>query len=445
MSDPVTFVRAVLRTLTAASAALLLLGFGSSVRAQDKPDKIEATPDKPVTGLQSIGDDSIEPNQPIKSNFILSVSVVGEADPSGNYPVDQAGNVSIRYQGIQTPVSVKDLTPAQAADAIAKFLKTYIKNPQVTVSIVSIPRPIVFVSGAVKSPGPVVIGKETTLVDLLSHVVWTEIADLTCVRITHRSKNDKGEDKRTVTIVNFGNYLKVDPSAPPDERDNPILQDRDSILVPLKSLPGNGVVSVFGEVTKPQQGIPLRLSPPMTVREVINLVGGTTGAANRKSISIRRPTVDRPLVIDLDKAEQGDLVNNIELRPDDAVYVEKLENNAYINMNGGFVKAGKLIYDKRTTLTQAVMESGGLAPYTKESSGLIFRHPDNDPKHTQIIVFNWADIKKAKSPDLELQPGDTVWVTPSGPARDPINLFSVLQALTSTAYLYNSLNGRYFH
>ena len=126
---------------------------------------------------------------------------------------------------------------------------------------------------------------------------------------------------------------------------------------------------------------------------------------------------DRPLVIDLDKAEQGDLVNNITLRPDDTVYVEKLENNSYINVNGGFVKPGKLIYDKRTTLTQAIMEAGGVAPYAKEKEGTVFRHPDGDAKHSQIIAFNFQQIAKGKAPDIELQPGDSVFIQAGTPPR----------------------------
>jgi protein involved in polysaccharide export with SLBB domain len=319
-----------------------------------------------------IGGEDFNPNQPIKPDFVISVSVVGEPDPSGQYQVDEAGNVSIRYAGIMTPVMVKGLTPAQAEDAIKVFLKTYVKNPQVKVSIIRVPRPVVFVSGGVKNPGPIQITQDTTLVDVLSRAEWTDNADLTQVRITRTETVDK-EPKSVSKVINFENYIKIKPGAAPDENDNPILKDKDRILVGLKSLPGSGVVSVLGEVVKPAQNITLRNTPPMTVRELVNLVGGTTPAANRRSISIRRPGFDRPFIVDLDKAEQGDLVNNIELKPDDSVYVERLENNSYININGGFIKPGKFVYDKRTTLTQAVMEAGGVAPFAKTKEGVILR------------------------------------------------------------------------
>ena len=141
-------------------------------------------------------------------------------------------------------------------------------------------------------------------------------------------------------------------------------------------------------------------------------------------------------MIDLDKAEQGDLVNNIDLRPDDAIYVEKLENNAYINVNGGWVKPGKYVYDKRTTLTQAIQEAGGPAPYSKTKEGRVERHPDNDPKNTRIITFNYEQLSKGKSPDIELQPGDTVWITPGVPPGPKPDIFTFLNGISTASFVY---------
>src|SRR5690349_1780847 len=91
-------VQGVLRALSALAATALLLGVGAPrVRAQETPKPAPPAQTEKPKGPQVIGDDSIDPNQPIKSDFVVSVSVVGEPDPSGNYVVDQSGNVSIRY------------------------------------------------------------------------------------------------------------------------------------------------------------------------------------------------------------------------------------------------------------------------------------------------------------------------------------------------------------
>ena len=418
--------------------AALLLGMNGSqlALAQTPPaDKPAGTAGLPV-------DDSIDPNQPIKPDFVVNVTVANEPEPSGTYTVDPAGNISIRYGGIATSIALQGLTPRMAEGEIAKFLKAYIKNPQVTVKINSIPRPTVFVGGAVKITGPIIVTADATLADVFSRVGgWTPEADLSQVRITRREKVN-GEEKTTTQVVNFDDYAKVQAGKVPDEANNPVLKDKDRIFVGFKVSQGNGVVSVGGEVTHPTQNVVLRTSPPMTVREIVNIAGGTTPAANRKAIIIRRPTVERPLVIDLDKAEQGDLVNNIDLRPDDAIYVEKLENNAYINVNGGWVKPGKYVYDKRTTLTQAIQEAGGPAPYSKIKEGRVERHPDNDPKNTRIIAFNYDQLSKGKSPDIELQPGDTVWITPGVPPPPKLGVFDALNGLSSLSFLYYNFTRR---
>jgi protein involved in polysaccharide export with SLBB domain len=288
-----------------------------------------------------------------------------------------------------------------------------------------------------------VIASDYTLMDVLSKSQWMPEADLTQVRITRREKVNN-EEKMITKIINFDDYLRVRPGVAPDESQNPSLKDKDRIYVSFKASQGSGVISVGGEIAKPAQNIPLRVSPYMTVREVINLVGGTTPQANRKAISIRRVGLDRPLIIDLDKADQGDLVNNIELKPDDVIYVERLENNAYINLTGGFVKPGKFIYDKRTTLLQALGEGGGPAPFARVHEGKIFRHPDGDPKNTQVIPFNLKKIEQGKAPDIALQPGDTIWISPGGQPRPPITVESAISTITQTVWLYNMISGRFF-
>ncbi|HEV2472550.1 MAG TPA: SLBB domain-containing protein [Chthonomonadales bacterium] len=401
----------------------------------DKPAQTVAA--KPLAAL---GADEINPNQAIRPNFIISVSVVGESDPSGNYLVDASGNVPIKYAGITTPVSVKGLTPPAAAQAIRKFLLTYMKNPQVTVSIVNVPRAQVFVGGAVKNSGAMLINSDTTLVDVLSRAEFTENADLSQVRITHEAASGS---PGTTTIVNFERYMKVTAGQQPDETQNPVLHDKDRIFVQPKLIPGPGVISVEGEVQHPQENIPLRLTPPMTVREAVNLVGGTTDLANRTAVTIRRPSLDRPLVIDLNKAEDGDPINNIELKPDDTIYVEKLASNAFINVDGGFYKPGKLVFDKQMTLTQAVFEAGGPAPYAKVTKGRIFRNPDGDPKHLKVISFNWKAIESGKEKDIQLQSGDNISIDAGAPPAHTLDFFSILGAMSSSAYLYNTVSGRY--
>jgi protein involved in polysaccharide export with SLBB domain len=378
-------------------------------------------------GTIVIGDDSIDPNQPLRPDFTINVNVSGEPDPSGLYKVDALGNVSIRYAGIMTPVSVKGLTPAQAQDAIASILKIYIKNPVVKVTIMDTPRPSVFIGGAVQHNGQIIINSDTTLLDVITRAEYTDASDLSQIKIIRK-------DQAAPIYVDFDKFIHSKRGEKVDESLNPLLKDKDRIWVTGRATPGaTGTISVFGEVMHPTASVPLRSTAPMTIREVINLSGGATLTADRHRVSIRRSGVDKPLIIDLDKAEQGDLVNNIELKPDDTVYIEKLENNAYININGGFVRPGKLVYDKRTTLTQAIAESGGVAPYARTKKGYIQRHPDNDPKHFRSIEFNFNDMLAGKAPDIELQAGDAIYIEPGNPPRPALGPLEYLGAFGSAA------------
>ncbi len=427
-----------LRVFLVASGAVMLAGFATCAAAYGQDDTRTAGADRTQAskGQIVIGDEAIDPIQPIKPDFVITVVVSGESEPSGSYKVDSVGKVSIRYAGIMTPVSVKNMTPAQAQDAIASFLKTYIKNPVVSVTITDIPRASVFIGGAVRVNGKAYINSDTTLLDVITRAEYTEAADLSQVKIIRRDQPD-------AIYVDFEKFIHSRRGEKVDEGLNPPLKDKDRIWIPSRSAPGaTGTISIFGEVTRPTAGVPLRSTAPMTVREVVNLAGGPTLTADRHRVSVRRFGMDKPLVVDLDKAEQGDLANNIELRADDTVYVERLDENAYINVNGGFVRPGKLIYDKRTTLTQAIAEAGGPAPYAKTKKGYVQRHPDSDPKHTRIIPFNFNDILAAKSQDIELQAGDAIYIEPGGPPRSSMGPLEWLGALTSTSYLFNSISGR---
>src|SRR5205823_10283286 len=121
-------------------AAALIVGFSGAaprVRADGaddaRTDKTERA--QPSKAPMVIGEDTIDANALIKSDFQINVSVAGEPEPSGTYTVDALGSVNIRYAGVMRPVSVKGMTAIQAQDAIAADLKTYIKNPTVKVTI----------------------------------------------------------------------------------------------------------------------------------------------------------------------------------------------------------------------------------------------------------------------------------------------------------------------
>ena len=237
--------RGWLRNFGVAAAALIVGVGGIAPRAladaaddakADKTEKVLPARDK---GTIVIGDDSIDPTQPLRPDFTINVSVSGEPDPSGNYKVDALGNVSIRYAGIMTPVSVKNMSPAQAQDAIASFLKTYIKNPVVKVTIMDTPRPTVFIGGAVRLNGQVIINSDTTLLDVITRAEYTEQADLSQVKIIRKEQS-------TPIYVDFEKFVRSKRGEKVDEGLNPLLKDKDRIWVTARTAAGATIATFAG-------------------------------------------------------------------------------------------------------------------------------------------------------------------------------------------------------
>jgi protein involved in polysaccharide export with SLBB domain len=133
-----------------ALALLLLLGacgggfdlFGTSTGASNgTPDGTSASADKPAqrSGLQL----RLSPGDKIK------VIVFGEDKLSGDYQIDSAGGVSMPLAGT---VQAAGLTKPELEQALtAKFKSEYLRNPRVTVDVISF-RPF-YVLGEVKNPG----------------------------------------------------------------------------------------------------------------------------------------------------------------------------------------------------------------------------------------------------------------------------------------------------
>lgn len=375
------------------------------------------------------GEENFDPNQPIKGNFQISVNVTSDAgveqDLSGVFQTDPSGSIQMKLIGM---VPLKGLTPSMASDKIAALLKPYIKNPQVNVAIVSVPHSVVFFSGAVLRAGSAPVGESTSLAELLTVVGFSDNADLSHVRIIRLDP----QGNRVTTTYNLLKWMKPEPGQMPDDSQNPILQDKDFIYVPMEALPGTGIVTVEGDVLKPGV-VPLRTGVPMTLREVLSMAGGLDPTAARRMVSIRRYGVSKEMVVSYDKAEANDAMDNITMDPDDVVYVQKLGENQFVNLNGAFIKPGKLPYNHKETLTEAIAEAGGLTPLAKEKDGRIFRHVDgNDPTKTQIIAFNYSLIRNNKQPDVMLEPGDTVEI-PTGmgpkPTMTPLELTSSLLSI----------------
>src|SRR5579862_6399182 len=323
-----------------------------------------------------ISPDPIDPNLPIKPGYTIHVDVDQQAEPSGNYVVDALGWVLVNIAEQQVPVSVKDQTATQAAATFTTFLKKYLKDPKVTVSLIKVPRPIVYVSGCIQISGPVLINKRTRLVDVLNRSEWTEKSDLSQVHLT-RTQTVNGAETRQDRVLHVDTYMWPDRNKPLDVTQNPLLQDKDEIFVPFKTWSGNGGITIMGEVLHPTESMFPR--PNMTIREAISIAGGTTIVANRKTVSVKRGV--KTILLDLDKAETSDPANNIVLLPGDNIQVESLPPSLLIDVEGSVIKPGKYLYTKGMTVKMAILVAGDPSSIGKDKDGFIVRYPETgNPK-----------------------------------------------------------------
>jgi len=424
-------------------AAALLIGAGvlpalaqQNQDQQQNPNQNQVAPGTLAVG----GSEAIDPNQPIRVGFTLGVRVESAAGPepdlTGSFQVDPSGSVQMKLAG---SILVRGLTPIQAADKIAVALKPYIKDPKVQVSILAVPKPVVTLGGfggSILRPGATIVNDTTTLAELLTVVGTGENADLSHVRISRR--NEKGGT--TSKEYNLLRWLKPGPGEAPDESQNPVLQDRDMVYVPPKTVSAAGNVTVEGQVLRPGL-VPVRSGGvPLTLREAVSQAGGPTATAERREISIRRLGVERPIFVNYDRMEAGDPVNNIVLQPDDIVYVETLAKNQYITLGQAFIRPGKLPYTEPVLLSQAIAEAGGPTLGAKTKEGRIIRYPvPGDPTKVQVIAFNWQKMRNNKQGDLLLEPGDIIDVEQGVPPRQALTPLELTQSLLSIALIVDRL------
>ena len=156
------------------------------------------------------------------------------------------------------------------------------------------------------------------------------------------------------------------------------------------------------------------LERPTTLLEGIAQGGGFSIGANRQNVpqlaDLRRSFIVRygdKLGVDFERLYAlGDLTQNVYLEPNDYIYIASNANReCYVF--GSVKRAGTVPLDTPLTVTGAIAASGGFGPKAWKAKVLIVRGNLSEPK-TEVI--NLRDILHGKARDVEIQPGDIVYV-----------------------------------
>ena len=184
-------------------------------------------------------------------------------------------------------------------------------------------------------------------------------------------------------------------------------------------------ISVLGEVQKP--GI-YPLPGKRTLLDAISAAGGVTPKSGKTVTITHRDAIDDPESVALSR-DDGLTMTNLLVLPGDTIVISKA---GMVYVVGDVKEPTGIIMDNpHLTVLQAVAMAHGTNPTAKLKSARLIHKANSSPQDTPIPLDK---ILSAKSPDLELQPDDVVFVPNSvAKAVTRRTLEAALQAATGIA------------
>ena len=243
----------------------------------------------------------------------LSIEVVGQSDLSGNRDIRSDGTIELDLVGL---VTVEGMTLPQVDQLITERLAKYLRKPEVSVSVARYGSQVVYVLGAVKSPGRYTLKEKRRVLDLLMEAGGPSgnSAVLHLLRA-----NDDAVQTRQIPL----SELLVEG----DFTNNVLLASGDVLYVPVTAQNTTGVladtdrITVVGEVESP--GL-FSLQPGATAMAAVLAAGGLTKYASPKRARVVRSSENGREIMHVDLAavmKKGRKDKDVQLRPGDMVIV----------------------------------------------------------------------------------------------------------------------------
>jgi len=357
-------------------------------------------------------DPMAKPNTPIRTGFTLALCVslhaVDEKELTGEFPVDERGNLQLRVGGEPIPpIPVAGCTAAEAQRLVLRAVERFFAAPpDVKVGIARMPRITVIVQGATFRNGAIRLPLGARLSDALAETSYLPNADLSAVQIARRDR-----DARVTLTVDFR-------GAGAEELSDPVLQDGDRIAIPaLPIAPSAKNVAVLGEVARAGM-VPWRSG--MAVRDALDDAGGLLASADAERVVVRRVGRDAVLTVDANRAMAGVLTDNVPLQPDDTVFVMPRDTGRRCSVVGAVASPGTFDLRKPTTLTEAIVQAGGFRPDADRGAIVLIRGMLTDPAQAKPVTLNYDEIASGRRTDVALEPGDMVQVPERKRPRSPL-------------------------
>ncbi len=206
---------------------------------------------------------------PIGSDDSLQIKVYGYDDLTNEPRVSGSGRITFPLIG---EISVAGLSTFEAEQKIAELLASggFIKNPQVTVTVLDNQSQLVSVLGQVNKPGRYPLQTSSTLIDMIALAGGI---------------NEAGGDQVIITTLVDGKLSKREINlrdALELPGDGPALKVEKGDILYIPKAP---VFYIYGQVQKPGA---YRLDPNMSVAQAISLAGGLSLRGTLRGTVIER-------------------------------------------------------------------------------------------------------------------------------------------------------------
>ena len=265
----------------------------------------------------------VRPNYMLAANdqVLIRVPAVEEINEKP-FRVGADGSISLPLLG---SVPAAGMTIEQFEAALTTGLKTYVKDPKVTVTLVQFHSDPIFVMGAFQRPGIYALQSgQTNLLELLSTVGGLQSNTTRRIKITRRLEQGRiplpntidDPDSKTSSVEISLNRLMESPNP----AENILLQPYDVLNASRAEM-----VFVSGEVGK-VGGYPLDDRESLSVIQLLTLAGGLAKGADGSKARILRPILDTSrraeIPLNVDKIMAGK-ANDYPLMANDILIVPR--------------------------------------------------------------------------------------------------------------------------
>lgn len=202
------------------SLLLALVAFGATSRASAQAPGNGAPSEAPAAASHAASVPTPADYRLVRGDK-LRVEVYKDDYLSQSLQIRPDGKITLPLIG---DVVASGLTPIELRDRIATSLKEYVANPVVTVIVVEVNEPVVYVMGEVNQPGSIALrGPVTVLQALAMAGGFKDFANPKGIRILRRS----ADDHNRVETIEFNYKDALKPNAP-----IVYLQSGDTVVVP---------------------------------------------------------------------------------------------------------------------------------------------------------------------------------------------------------------------